>query len=109
MDAHGTLDLPSEDSDLELGVTRDDDARVYAATVEGRRIATLQYDVAEGRIILLSTVVVPDFRGRGIAGGLIADALDDVRDRGLRVTVRCPVVAAFIAENGQYADLLAPG
>ena len=49
--------------------------------------------------------VLPRFRGRGIATELIADALDDLRERGTRITVLCPVVSAFIANNPAYADL----
>lgn len=57
---------------------------------------------------MITTNVVPEFRGRGIATELIADALDDIRERGRRVTVLCPVVAAFMEGNPQYADLIDP-
>ena len=77
-------------------------------TIGDLEVANIRFDEEDGRIVLITTTVVPEFRGRGIATDLIADALDDLRERGLRITVRCPVVAAFIAENPQYADLLAP-
>lgn len=70
--------------------------------------ASLRYDEVDGRVILVTTTVVPEFRGRGIATDLIADALDDIRGRGRRVTVLCRVVAAFMAGNPQYADLIDP-
>jgi predicted GNAT family acetyltransferase len=69
-------------------------------------MASLRYDEVDGRIVVLTTTVLPEFRGRGIAADLIADALDELRERGLRITVRCPVVAAFMAGNPQYSDLL---
>ncbi|MBM7832734.1 putative GNAT family acetyltransferase [Agromyces cerinus] len=102
------VDRPSADTESEIRVLHHVDERVYAATIDGRQIASFRYDVADDRIIVLTTTVVPEFRGRGIADDLIADALDDIRERGLRITVRCPVVAAFIAEHREYADLLGP-
>ena len=57
---------------------------------------------------MITTTVAPEFRGRGIATDLIADALDDLRERGERITVLCPVVAAFMKGNSQYADLIDP-
>ena len=78
------------------------------ATAGGRELAILRFDEAGGRVVILTTTVVPEFRGRGIATALIADALDDFRDRGLRITVYCQVVAAFMAGNQQYSDLLDP-
>jgi predicted GNAT family acetyltransferase len=98
------VDQPSADADAEIDVRRD--AHAYVATRDGRELATLRYDEADGRAVVLTTTVVPEFRGRGIAAALIADALDDIRDRGLRVTVYCPVVAAFMSGNQQYADLI---
>jgi predicted GNAT family acetyltransferase len=103
-DAVRNVDRPSTDADSEIDVRRDEHA--YVATMNGRELATLPFREAAGRIVVLTTTVAPEFRGRGIATALIADALDDIRDRGLRVTVYCPVVAAFMTGNRQYADLI---
>lgn len=101
------VDRPSADTESEIRFLHRSEEHVYAADIDGRQIASFRYDVVGGRIVVLTTTVAPEFRGRGIADDLIADALDDIRGRGLRITVRCPVVAAFIAEHPQYADLLA--
>lgn len=105
-DAVRVVDRPSADAESEIEVHRRDDERVYAATIDGRELATLRFDEVDGRVVVITTTVLPEFRGRGIATDLIADALDDIRERGRRVTVLCPVVAAFIAGNWQYADLI---
>ena len=102
------VDRPSADTDAEIRFLHRSEEHVYAATIDGRQIASFRYDLVDGRIIVLTTTVAPEFRGRGIAADLIADALDDIRERGLHVTVRCPVVAAFIVQNPEYADLIAP-
>jgi uncharacterized protein len=107
-DALRAVDRPSADADYEIEVHRLDDEHLYAATIEGRRIASIRYDEVDGRVVLITTTVEPEFRGRGIATDLIADALDDIRERGQRVTVRCRVVAAFMAGNRQYSDLIDP-
>jgi len=107
-DAVVSVDRPSADADSELVVRRDDEKRVWAATVGGRDVADIRFDIVDGRIVIASTTVEPEFRGRGIADELIAYALDDVRDRGMHVTVYCPTVARFIAENGQFSDLIDP-
>ncbi len=85
-----------------------DDRQVYAATIDGLEVANLRYDEVDGRVVVITTRVVPEFRGRGIATDLIADALDDIRERGQKVTVLCPVVAAFMKGNTQFTDLIDP-
>ncbi|QEO13835.1 N-acetyltransferase [Agromyces intestinalis] len=101
------VDTPSAESDGEVAVRRDDGRRVYAAVLDGAEIAHVEYADEGGRLVVITTVVEPEFRGRGIAIALIADALDDLRERGERIAVRCPVVGAFMRSNPQYADLLA--
>ena len=102
------IDRPSADVDAEIEVHHLGDRQLYAATIGDREIATLRYDHVGGRMVLLTTTVEPEFRGRGIATDLIADVLDDIRERGMRVTVYCRSVTAFLAGNRQYADLIDP-
>jgi len=99
------VDTPSAETDEEVSVHRLADRGVYSATLAGREIATVLYREEPGLVVVLSTDVEPDFRGRGIAGDLIADALDDIRSRGMKVSAVCPVVAAFMASSVQFSDL----
>jgi uncharacterized protein len=105
-DAVRAVDRPSADADAEIEVHRLDDRRVYAATIGDLEVANIRYDEEDGRIVVVTTTAAPEFRGRGIATELIADALDDLRQRGECITVLCPVVAAFMKSNTQYADLI---
>ncbi|GGI43989.1 putative GNAT family acetyltransferase [Agromyces flavus] len=100
------VDTPSADAESEVRVHRVDDEHIYAATLRDLRVATIPYEEADDRITVYTTTVEPDFRGRGLATELIAYALDDIRRRGMKLTVRCPVVAAFMEANTQYADLI---
>lgn len=45
------------------------------------------------------TVVGEEFGGRGLAGVLVSRALDEARDRGLRVVPVCSYVAGWIRKN----------
>ena len=53
------------------------------------------------------TLIKPAKRGRGNAERLVAAALDDVRDRGLKVKPTCWYVDQFMVEHPGYADLRA--
>lgn len=101
-------DEPSTEAEAEVMVARREERHEYLATIAGTEIATLPYQNADDRIVLLTTTVLPPFRGRGIAEELIAYALDDIREQGVRITVLCPVVRAFIAEHPEYSDLVDP-
>ena len=85
---------------------RDDAAHAYVAALGGEAVAWLTFDEVGDVTALVRTDVDSGFRGRGIASGLITHVLDELRDRGRRISVQCPQVLRFLAENGQYSDLL---
>lgn len=45
-------------------------------------------------------------RGRGIGTRLVLHALEDARERGLRVVPSCPFVGEVVERHPEYADLL---
>ena len=90
-------------------VEDDPDSSTYQAISGDTVIGGLTYTLATGdRIILVATAVYPEFRGQGVATELIRRVLDDVRARGLTVTVLCPIARAFLDRNPEYADLVDP-
>jgi uncharacterized protein len=73
----------------------------------GDRVAGFStYRLVGDRVVFLHTEVDPAYEGRGIGSRLVGGALDAVRGRGLRVTPRCPFVAAHIERHPEYADLV---
>jgi hypothetical protein len=90
------------------GITVRDNAssHSYDALVDGRVVGTLVYQLEGRRTVLMHTIVVPEFRGRGIGTKLVRDALDDVRAKGMTVTNYCGFVSAFIGARPEYADLI---
>jgi len=101
------LDEPSVDLDADIEVRHDDTAQRYAASIAGRELAEIRYEDAGDHLVIQRTHVVPEARGRGIATQLVAYVLDDIRGRGRRIVIRCPLVTAFIRDNDEYADLVA--
>ncbi|PTR36700.1 hypothetical protein C8K38_12393 [Rhodococcus sp. OK611] len=53
------------------------------------------------------TVTDPAFRGQGLAGKLVAAALDATRADGITIATSCSYVEKFVQQNPEYKDLLA--
>ncbi|MFI8324393.1 GNAT family N-acetyltransferase [Streptomyces sp. NPDC085529] len=67
-----------------------------------------EYHLSEGEIAFIHTEIDPRFGGRGLGGLLARGALDDARDRGLRVLPYCPFIRGWIGKHPAYADLVPP-
>lgn len=78
----------------------------YEVLVQADLAGFTEYQLGTHQIAFLHTEVFPHFSGRGIAGGLAAGALDDVRQRGLSVVPHCPFIRRYIRNNPQYLDLV---
>jgi predicted GNAT family acetyltransferase len=78
----------------------------YEAYLDGVLAGYVTYERQRGGIVFLHTKTEPAFEGRGVGSHLAQVALDDARARGLRVTPRCPFVAAYIDRHPDYADLV---
>ena len=77
----------------------------YEARLGDDVVGFTEYRRVRGRVIFFHTEVDPAFAGQGIGGRLVAGALDDARARGLRITVKCPFIAAFVKRHTEYGDL----
>jgi predicted GNAT family acetyltransferase len=90
-------------------VVRDNsDALRYELLLDRRVVGELLYRLRpNGRISLVHTEVLPSYEGRGLAGRLVAGALDDARARGLQVVPICPYVQAYVRRHPEYEDILA--
>jgi predicted GNAT family acetyltransferase len=78
----------------------------FEARLGDELAGVLTYLREDGVTVLPHTKVDERFEGRGIGGLLAKAALDDARERGLRVDPACPFIAAYIRKNPQYADLV---
>lgn len=69
-------------------------------------IALAEYQRRGEALAFVHTEVPPAHQDEGVATALVRFALDDVRDRGLKVLPLCPFVAAFVREHPAYQDLV---
>jgi uncharacterized protein len=93
---------------LGLVVRDNPESQTYDALVGDEIAGTLLYEREGPRLVLTHTAVQNRFQHHGIATALIAAALDDIRTKGKKVTILCPLVSAFIAAHPDYADLVDP-
>ncbi|MCD4533848.1 N-acetyltransferase [Nocardioides sp. cx-169] len=79
----------------------------FEITYDGALAGFAEYELTDGGIDLTHTVVRDEFEGKGIGGNLVKHALDEARDRGLRVTPTCAFVKSYIERHPEYGDLVA--
>lgn len=91
---------------MDITVRDDPDGSRYEIRVDGTLAGFSTYKLRSGRIAFIHTEIDAALSGRGLAGRLIGDALDDARRRGLSVLPFCPYARRFIAEHPSYLDLV---
>lgn len=79
----------------------------FEVSVDGQLAGFCEYQRDGGIITFTHTEVFGEYAGRGLAGTLVAAALDDARRNGWMVRPVCPYVAAYIKRHTEYADLVA--
>ena len=103
-------DTPSTRAPDEITVIDVPERRRYEARTRERILGILDYEMhpVEGRIVLIHTEVLPDAEGMGVGSRLAKSALEDIRARGLKLTVECEFVAAYLKRHPRdYEDILA--
>jgi len=82
------------------------DATRYEVLLGGEVAGHVDYRRGPGNINFLSTEIRQGYEGRGLAGRLASTALDDARERGVRVTLSCPFMSGYVERHPEYADLI---
>jgi predicted GNAT family acetyltransferase len=89
------------------GEVRNNEARhQYELEVDGQ-LALAAYRLRDGRITFTHTEVPDALAGQGVGKRLVKAALDDVRERGLKVVPACPFVKHYVDTHPEEQDLLA--
>ncbi|MEU4292501.1 N-acetyltransferase [Kribbella sp. NPDC026596] len=78
----------------------------FEAVAGGETIGILAYARSGRHFDLRYTFVLPSRRSRGVAGALLAAALDAIRSADGTVTPSCGFVSAFIRAHAEYEDLI---
>jgi predicted GNAT family acetyltransferase len=68
--------------------------------------ALAAYRLKPGVITFTHTEVPKELGGRGIGSQLAKGALNQARERGLKVVPLCPFIKAYIEKHPDYADLV---
>ncbi|MEO8538288.1 MAG: GNAT family N-acetyltransferase [bacterium] len=89
----------------EISVVNNEAKNQFEMHLNGK-VAFLEYQRTEGRIVYLQTVVPQALDDRGIAARLARHALDNARAWDLKVVPKCPFVSSFIGRHPDYADLV---
>lgn len=88
----------------EVTVALNEDTQSYEITVADGTVAGHAYYLpgpeAETERIFFHTVVDDEFGGRGLSKFLVAEALDDSRERGVTVVPVCPLFVKKLQETG---------
>jgi quinol monooxygenase YgiN/predicted GNAT family acetyltransferase len=106
--AAGAGSGPAPSSTPGIVVRENTESQTYDALLGDEIVGTLLYEREGPRLVLTHTAVQNRYQHQGIATTLIAAALDDIRSKGKKVTILCPLVATFIAAHPDYADLVDP-
>jgi predicted GNAT family acetyltransferase len=58
-------------------------------------------------ILFPHTEIAGAYEGQGLASKLVQGALDDIRERGLRIQPTCPYILGWLPKHPEYQDLVA--
>ncbi|HLX65844.1 MAG TPA: GNAT family N-acetyltransferase [Puia sp.] len=72
-------------------------------------VASLEYRLKEGRIVLMHTEVPEKFGGHGVGSALADYAFRYARSNHLPVKIYCPFVQAYIKRHPEYRDMVVDG
>jgi predicted GNAT family acetyltransferase len=76
----------------------------YEMFRDGERIGYTDYRLGEGTILFTYIEVEPALQGQGLASHLTKAALDDARDRGLKISARCPFIVDYLDMHPEYLE-----
>lgn len=92
---------------MSIEVTHNTDQQRYEISVDGETVGIAEARDEGDVVVFPHTEVDERFEGRGLAGKLVAYALDDVRSQGKKVRPACAYVRHYIEERPELHDLRA--
>lgn len=75
-------------------------------TIEGTLAGYTESELVDGVVHLLHTVTIPEYRGRGIAGMLVAQTVAETNARGLAFKPVCPYAIDWVEKNPDAVERL---
>ena len=90
----------------ELHVRDNRNDSCYEAIVDDQVVGMVVYKRDGNRLVIRHTMVEPGLRGDGVGTNMVRAVLDDVRERGEKLTNYCGFVADFLSDHADYQDLV---
>ena len=87
-------------------VIHNEELQRYEILLDGERVGHADYKVEGDVLVFDHTEVDPAQQGKNLAGILMRESLDDVRERGLKMRPVCSYVVKFVERFDEYADLV---
>ncbi|MGH6655323.1 MAG: GNAT family N-acetyltransferase [Actinocrinis sp.] len=87
-------------------VVHDAEDRFYEIREDDKSAGLLAYERNADHVTLTHTVVQEEYRGKGLAGILIREALTDLRAEGVTVANRCSAVERFVHARPEFRDVI---
>lgn len=92
---------------METALQENSEARRYELRLDGEVVALADYRDQGDVRVLPHVETDPAHQNQGLAGRVVAFALDDIRERGMKVVPACPFAARYVSEHPEYQDLAA--
>ena len=83
--------------------------RHYELWLGDEQAGYIAYREEPGAVVLIHTEIDPKYEGHGLGSQLVQGALDDIRERGLRLIPVCPFVRAYLQRHPEQRDLVGDG
>jgi len=83
------------------------DEQRFELKIDGQTAFTYYEMPAPGIVKFMHTDVPLVMAGKGVGSRLIKGALEQLRARGLKVTVECPFVSGYLGKHPEFDDLKA--
>jgi hypothetical protein len=90
---------------LQPDIYNNEQRQQFQTQVDGQ-LASLEYRLHEGTMVLMHTEVPPALGGRGIGSALAEYALNYARTHHLPVKIYCPFVAAYVRRHPEHQDII---
>jgi|688.fasta_scaffold103587_3 predicted GNAT family acetyltransferase len=87
-------------------VIHNEELQRYEILLDGEKVGHADYKVEGDVLVFDHTEVDPAQQGKNLAGILMREALDDVRERGLKMRPVCSYVVKFVERFDKYSDLV---
>lgn len=84
---------------MTLEVVHNEASQRYELRSDGELLGLIDYRLEPGAVALVHTEVDPRFEHQGLGTQLVAGALADLRERGLRVIPVCPFVEDYLRRH----------